>query len=169
MGLQPHELPSAQKRALALGRCSCLSFCHSLQESACQPPNLFKPHIPNHIPLAQPPPPTSYNLTSPQSPNPPLTSNHQERGPKARPIPAWGNAPGYKPGPTALTALPKAGVQPQAERPNCLLLCHHEPQARQAKPSPSAQDNPNKRNTLPPKVPGGGGGGTRSRRNKPFL
>jgi hypothetical protein len=29
----------------------------------CQPPNTPNPNKPNHIPLAQPPPPTSYNLT----------------------------------------------------------------------------------------------------------
>jgi hypothetical protein len=45
---------------------------------------------------------------------------HQRRQAlKARPIPAWAEGPGSQTTRSA-SALPKAGVQPQAERQNCL-------------------------------------------------
>src|ERR1700679_2266794 len=83
----------------------------------CQPPNHHNLNKPKQIHVAQLPLPNHHNLTSRQSPNPPKTptppqsptpqSNPttqphnptpQTRGPEGRSIPAWGNAPGYRPG-----------------------------------------------------------------------
>jgi hypothetical protein len=68
------------------------NFPQNPPKPPCQPLNPPNHHIPNHIPMAQPPPSTSYNLTSPTNlqgqPRKRVSKANQEKGPKARPIPA---------------------------------------------------------------------------------
>jgi hypothetical protein len=105
----------------------------------CQPPKTLNPNKPNHIPVAYPPPPTHYNLTRTGCINWLHQSGFEGHGFRACPERSrMGaiNEPGRRP------YLAAAGrrVARSAQRPNCLLPCHHEPQGRHAKPPPSAQD-----------------------------
>jgi len=55
------------------------------------------------------------------APKPAASPNHPLRAPTARPISAWGVAPGHNsPCAKHVPALPKAGAKPKAQRLNCL-------------------------------------------------
>ncbi len=80
-------------------------------------------------------------LALPKSSDGPTT-----KGPTARPIPAWGEALGLVHTPRFRTVLPQAGVQPQAERPNCF------PRNRPNTASPHRARSKNKSLQPPPKT-----------------
>jgi hypothetical protein len=78
--------------------------------------------------------------------------NRSSQAPTVRPIPAWGNAPG-KGTSQAPSTLPKAGVKPQAKRPNCLPR-RPPPLQTTATRSPSPSAHHSQRQRRAPSQPG---------------